>query len=176
MRLVINVETEKIEEREFQKFSCRKIYVGNERLGVFSLCHPIKILYESLDSTATQPAHNSGGNFIADGIAKHRRVTGALPHSLADTRFNRPGSVRIIQECDVLFPGQSHHDSQVRALPRIQEPPGRDIIGPYVVDPYRRHPLETLINQSCLRLFGAVPSLMKVTSLTTPSSYLFFAS
>jgi len=33
LRFEINVETEKIEEREFQKFSCRKIYVGNERLG-----------------------------------------------------------------------------------------------------------------------------------------------
>src|SRR6266404_643716 len=53
LRFEIHVETEKIEEREFQKFSCRKIHISNERLGVFSLCHPIKPLYEPLDSSAS---------------------------------------------------------------------------------------------------------------------------
>src|SRR6266849_6650764 len=130
LRFEIYVETEKIEEREFQKFSCRKIHISNKRLGVFSFCQPIQLLNEPLDSPAPQPANNSGRNFISHRIAKHRRVTGTLPYSLADACFNCPGSARIIQECDVLLPGQSHHDSQVGALRRIQEPPGRHIVGP----------------------------------------------
>src|SRR5712672_157139 len=59
LRFEIYVETEKIEKREFQKFSCRKIHISNKRFGIFSLCHPIKLLYEPLDSPAPKPAHTS---------------------------------------------------------------------------------------------------------------------
>src|SRR5467141_3321420 len=168
LRFEIHVETEKIQEREFQKFSCRKIHISNKRLGVFSLCHAIKLLYEPLDSSASQPAHNSGRNFITDGIAKHSRVTGTLPHSLADACFNCAGSARIIQECDVLFPRQSHHDSQVGALRRIQEPPGRNIVCPDSVDPYRSHGLEILSNTCWVRIFGAVLAGTKGAIRNTP--------
>src|SRR6266478_6464872 len=82
-RFEIHVETEKIEEGEFQKFRCRKIYISNKRLGIFSLCRPIKLLYEPLNSPATQPANNSGRNLITHGIAKHSRVTCTLPYGLA---------------------------------------------------------------------------------------------
>src|SRR5467141_3263688 len=88
LRFEIYVETEKVEEREFQKFSCRKIHISNKRLGVFSFCHPIKLLNEPLDSPAPQPAHNSARNFITHRIAKHSRMTGTRPHSLANASFN----------------------------------------------------------------------------------------
>src|SRR6266436_8219648 len=151
LRFEIYVETEKIQERELQKFSCRKIHISNKCLGVFSLCHPIELLYEPLDSPSTQPAHNSSRNFITHRIAKHSRVTGTLPHSLADACFNCAGSARIIQECDVLFPGQSHHDSQVGALRGIQKPTRRDVVGTDGVDPYRSHGLEILSNPHWVR-------------------------
>src|SRR5260370_21565442 len=92
LRFEIYVETEKVEERELQKFSCRKIHISNKRLGVFGLCRPIKPFYELLDSPAPQPANNSGRNLITHSIAKHGRVTGTLPYTLADTCFNCPRS------------------------------------------------------------------------------------
>src|SRR6266481_3373521 len=155
LRFEIHVETEKIEKREFQKFSCRKIHISNERLGVFSLCYAIKLLYEPLDSSAPEPAHNSRRNFIAHRIAHHSRMTGTLPYSLADARFNCSDSARIIKECDVLFPRQSHHDSEVGALRCIQEPTRWDIVGPDGVDPCRNHGLEILSNTRWVRIFGA---------------------
>src|SRR6266851_203660 len=176
LRFEIHVETEKIEERKFQKFSCRKIHISNGRLGVFSLCHPIKLLYEPLDSPAPQPAHNSGRNFITHGIAKHSRVTGTLPYSLADACLNCPGRARIIQECDVLFPRQSHHDSQVGALRRIQEPSRWDIVGPDGVDPYRSYGLQILSNPCWLRIFGAVLPGTKGTICDTTDIQFFFAN
>src|SRR6266436_3396499 len=167
-RFEIYVEAEKIEEREFQKFSCRKIHISNKRLGIFSLCHAIKLLYEPLDSPAPKPAYNSGRNFIAHCIAKHRRVTGTLPYGLAHACFNCTGSPRIIQEGDVLFPRQSHHDSQVGALRCIQKPTRRDIVGPDSVDPVRNHGLEILSNPCWVRIFGAVLAGAKGTIRDTP--------
>src|SRR5467141_3876361 len=168
LRFEIYVETEKMQERELQKFSCRKIHISNKRFGIFSLCHPIKLLYEPLDSPAPKPAHNSGRNFIPHCIAKHRRVTGTLPYGLADAPFNCPCSARIIQECDVLFPRQSYHDSQVGALRRIQEPSRRDTVGPDRVDPCRNHGLEILSNTRWVRIFGAILAGAKGTIRNTP--------
>src|SRR4029077_15827104 len=103
-----------------------------------------------------QPAHNSGRNFITHSIAKHSRVTGTLPYSLADATFNRPGSARIILERVVFFPRQSHHDSQVGALRRIQEPTRWDIVSPNGIDPCRNHGFEVLGNPCRVRILSAV--------------------
>ncbi len=176
LRFEIYVETEKVEEREFQKFGCRKIHISNKRLGVFSLCHPIKLLYEPLDLPAPQPTHNSGRDFITHGIAKHSRVTGALPYSVADTCFNRPGGARIIQECDVLFPWQSHHDSQVGALCRIQKPTRWDTVGPDGINSCPNHGFEVLGNPCRVRILSAVLVRPKGTIRDTTDIYLLFAN
>ena len=68
-------------------------------------------------------------------------MSAARPHSLAYPRFNRFRDPRIIQKCDVLFPGNADHHPEPMALSCIKQPQGRNGVsanGIYAVSGHAR--------------------------------------
>ena len=49
----------------------------------------------------------------------------ACTDAVADTAFDRPGAAAVVQEGDVLLPGQPDHHEQTLALRRVEEVLGR---------------------------------------------------
>src|SRR5204862_6947439 len=73
-RLQINVEAEKIEERQAQVLRRRKIDVGNERARILLLHDAIKSLDKALDAAPAVPANDRRRYLVAHGVAKQRCV------------------------------------------------------------------------------------------------------
>src|SRR5512135_2788059 len=67
-------------------------------------------------------AHNGGRDFVADRIAENRRVTGTSIHPVTHPLLYRSDTFLAIEEGDMLFPWQAHHDTQTVPLRSIQEP------------------------------------------------------
>ena len=68
-------------------------------------------LEEPFDPTLALPAHDPGRNLVAHGIAEHGRMTSARAHVLSYPLLDRFGPPRLVEEGDVLFPRQTHHDA-----------------------------------------------------------------
>src|ERR1051326_98403 len=156
LRLEINVKRNKIQKRKIEIFGRRIVYIRYETFGVFFFGGPIKPLEKFLNAAVTVPTNNGRRNFIADGIGEQRRMLIAGANGLADAPFESANAARFIEKCNVLFPGQANHHSQIVLEREIEQPTRRHGVSADRVDVAGGH--ERKVALDCLRIviFGAV--------------------
>ena len=91
-RLEIHVEAEEVGERQVQVFGRRIVDVGDEPVRVLLLRRPVEPLEEALDGAAAVPAHDRGGDLVADRVAKDGGVAGARPDAPSPMAPRKPSS------------------------------------------------------------------------------------
>ena len=140
--LEIDVEAHEIHERELEVFGRRVVDVRDERAGI-DLAHFVgESLDEPLDPARTVPANHRSRDLVADGIAEDGRMAGAQGGGHANACGDRPGTAPIVEEGDVLLPGQADQHLDAVTVRRIEEPPGRYRVGADRVDTILGHRFE----------------------------------
>jgi hypothetical protein len=88
----------------------------------------VELAQEALDAPRPEPAHDGGGDLVADRVAEHGLVTRAGSRSGRDAAPNAARQLHIVQERDVLLPRQVDHDAQVVPFGGIEKPTGRHAV------------------------------------------------
>jgi hypothetical protein len=83
-------------------------------------------------------------------------VAGARADAFADPALDRAGTSPIVEEGHVLLPGDAHHDVETVVVGEVQQPQGRDRVGPHRVHAARAHRGEVAIDRVRTRILGAV--------------------
>jgi hypothetical protein len=117
-----DVERGEIEEGQLEILGRGIVDVGDEAVGVHGLCLPVQALYKTLDLALAVPAHDRGGDLVAHRVAEDRGVGLACPHLGGNPGDDRIGPFRVVEEGDVLLPGQPHHHLQAMRLRHVQQP------------------------------------------------------
>src|SRR4029453_17173529 len=109
---------------------------------------PVQPVEIALDGCAAEPARHRRRDFVAESVAEHRRVTGALLDLRADQRRDLgEGFLPVDEEAEILFGRQPHDDPETIPPGGLQQGARRhrvrDTNG---VDPVRRHVREVPLN------------------------------
>ena len=130
--LQVDVEAGKVQEIEIEVLGGGIVDVGDQRLRVLGLSHIVETLDEALDFFPAVPAHDRGRDLVADGVGEDPGMAGTGPHPLPldDGGCQLP----VVEEGDMLLPGQADHDPQAVLLSDIEEPARRYGVGAHRVD------------------------------------------
>jgi hypothetical protein len=128
-RLEVHVEADEIREGELQVLGRRIIHVCHERCGIGLPDRLGQSSEETLDAIASVPAHDGRGNLVAHGVRKQRGMPGHGAHRVANAGADRPHAARIVEERDVLLPGEAGHHQQAVSRRRVQDPGRRHGVG-----------------------------------------------
>ena len=143
-RLEVDIEADEIQKRQLQVFGGWEIDVADQGSGVLLLHYAVQALDEFFDTPAPIPAHNGGGNFIANRVAEQRSMAAAGARRGADPVFDGTTSSPLIEESDVLFPRDSDHHIQPIFEGKVQQPARRHRVGTQRIDAVGGHLPEIL--------------------------------
>ena len=128
-----DIERDDIKEWQVEVLGARIIHVRRQSTLVLFLCSQVQALDEPLDLSPAMPADDRRGNLTADDVAEHRSVARAHPNLLAHPCLYGLCSPAIVQERDVLFPREAHHDSKPLLDRQVHQPLGRNVVGAHCI-------------------------------------------
>ena len=155
-RLEEHVEAEEIDERELQVFRGGVVDVGDQRAGIFSFGGVIKSFNEMFDAPVAVPAHDVGGDFVANGKAQQGGMAGALANPLANSLHHLVRQRSVIQKSDVLFPRQADQHPEPVLAGAIEQPARRNRVRAQRVDAGGGHLLEIPGDRCDIVVFAAI--------------------
>ena len=143
-KMQVHVERADVEEGDIEKLGRREIDVGEEALGRRGSGVLIELAKKTLDAHTTMPTDHARRNFVAERDQQNRWMVAELAH-LFD-QFAPDGALQaaIVEERDVLRPGQPHHDPQTMACGLVQEVASGWRVGAHRVDPEARDETKVL--------------------------------
>ncbi len=145
----VHVERADVEEREVEEFGRREVDVREERLRRGVLRVLIQAPQEPLDAHAPVPADHAGRYFVAEREHEHGWMAAEVAHLRGQLAPDSLLQSTIVEEGDVLRPGEPDHHTQPVGRGFVEEPARRRCIGADCVDPEARHQAEVFGN-----LFG----------------------
>ena len=140
----IHVERDHVDKRQVEILGRRVVDVGEQTVGRDRLGVVIELEQKSFDTLGAQPAHDAGGDFIAEREQQHRRMRRQRAHIRHDVAPDRAGHVPVVEERDMVRPRQAHHDAQAVLLGQIKDAPVRHRVGPDRVHAGATHQREVL--------------------------------
>jgi hypothetical protein len=99
----------------------------------------VQAAQEALRPPPAVPAHDRARDLVADRVGEQRLVTAARAHARADALLDGSHESAIVQEGDVLLPGEPDQHAQVVLGRGVEQPLGRHGVRAHGVDPARRH-------------------------------------
>ena len=144
VRLGVQVDVERadVEERQRQVLGRRVVHVGQQRLGRRRLHVVVELANEALDAGLAVPADDGGGNLVAEGEDEGGGVAGQLAHPRDDVLADAAAEVGVVEERDVLRPGQADHHAQPVARGLVEHPGSGHGVGADGVEARFPHPRE----------------------------------
>ena len=123
VRLGVQVDVERadVEERQRQVLGRRVVHVGQERLRGRRLHVVVELANEALDPGLPVPPDDGGGNLVAEGEDEGGGVAGQLADPRDDVFADAAAEVGVVEERDVLRPGQADHHAQPVTRGRVEE-------------------------------------------------------
>ena len=113
--LEVHVEAHQVEKRQVQIFGRGIVHIRHEPVRVLFFRGMIESFQVTLDRAAAVPSHDGCRDFVPDGVAENRRMPRTGAHAGPQPLLDPPGQRAILQEGDVLLPGQAdHHMEAVR--------------------------------------------------------------
>jgi hypothetical protein len=122
--LEVDIEGNEVDEWKVEVFSGWIVNVRDDPLRVLVLRRSTEAGDVSLYSMPTVPAHNRGGNLIADRIAEHGRMAAAHCNPRSHAALYVPSAPRV-EKIDVVLAPQTQHDVEPVTLRGIEEPARR---------------------------------------------------
>src|SRR5207253_11242757 len=101
-----------VEEGEVEKFRGWKIDVREQALRRRVLGFLIEAPEETLDAETSVPAHDARRNFVAEREEQDGRVIAELADAGDRLPADSPRERGVVEERDVLRPGEPDHDAQ----------------------------------------------------------------
>ena len=121
LAMQIQVERDHVDKRQVEILGRRVVDVGKQAVGRDRLGIGIQLEQKSLDTLGAKPAHDAGGDFVAEREQQHRRMRPERAHMRHDVASDRPGHLPVVEECDMVRPRHAHHDAQAVLLGQIEE-------------------------------------------------------
>src|SRR5712692_10196011 len=131
--LEIDIKGQKVQERQVQVLSRGVVHICDQTARRLLLGGAVQPPQEGLDSTPAMPADDGRGNLVADRVTQYGRVAGASVYARANTTLDITGQFTVVEEGNVLLPGQTDHDAQPVLVGQIENPAGRNSVGPHGV-------------------------------------------
>ena len=144
-RLEEDVEADEVDEGQLEVLGAGVVDVGDERLGVLLLGRVVEPAQEPLDPPPAVPAHDRGGDLVADRVAEDRGM--ARRSERIDSRtfctmaLARPRSLRKAMCCSHGMP--DHHPEAV-LVGEVEQPARGNCVSAHRVDSVRGHLGEVL--------------------------------
>ena len=123
-RLEIHVEADQVDEGQLEVFGGRIVDVGDQRGGILGPGHVTEPRQELLHAAATVPAHDWGRDLVPDRVAEDGGMPGAAANASPDALRDGRTARAVVEEGDVLLPGQADHHAESVALGQVEQPPG----------------------------------------------------
>ena len=146
LRFQINVEAGEIEEGELKVFGGRIIDIGHQALRVLCFHSIVEAFQKAFQFAPTVPANDGGRDFVADGVAKNRRMPGPDAHLGAHHLLNRTCAFAVIEKGHRPLDRKAGHDPQTVPLRRVQQPERRRRVRANGVHPIGRHLRKVLLH------------------------------
>jgi hypothetical protein len=124
--------------------------------GVLRLGRVVEAAHEPFDAPLAVPAHDRGRDLVADRVPEHRRVPLALADALAHAALDVLGPPLVIEERDVLLPGESDHDQKPMPLGSVEDTARRDGVRAERVEAVRGHRGEVPVDRGAIRVVASV--------------------
>ena len=153
LRFQINVEAGEIEEGELKVFGGRIIDIGHQALRVLCFHSIVEAFQKAFQFAPTVPANDRGRDFVADGVAKNRRMPCAGSDFGAHHLLNHTGAFAVIEKGHRPLDRKARHDPQTVPLRRVQQPERRRRVGAHRVHSIGRHLLKVVFHHLRRRKF-----------------------
>jgi hypothetical protein len=137
--LEVDVVRYEVEAGQFEVLGAREARVGDERTRILLRHRTPQALEEALDAAAPVPAHDRGGDLVADGVREQRGVAGAAGDGGAHARLDRGGASALVEERHMLLPRQADEHPQPVRERGVEQPARRHRVRAQCVDAVRRH-------------------------------------
>ncbi len=140
----IDVEGADVEAVEVEVFGGREIHVGEEAFGRRGLDLLVQLAQKSVDAALAVPAHDPGGNLVADGKQERRRVRRQPAHRGRRAVPDLSCQLGVVEKWDVLRPCQPYHHSESVPHGCVEQADGWHRVGADGVDAGSRHQRKVL--------------------------------
>src|SRR5262249_18257206 len=107
----------------------RIVDVRHERVRILRAYRVRETRHEAFDHPVPVPAHDGRRDLVAYRIGEHGRMPRALSHTRTHAGDDGGGTPTIVEESDVLFPGQTDEDVEPVGEGRIQHVSWRHRVG-----------------------------------------------
>ena len=92
------------------------------------------------------PAHDARWNLVAEREQQHGRVVAEFPNLAEQLGLDLSPQLAVVEEGDVLRPGEPDHDAQAMPLGCVEQFTARRRVHPHGVDSQLRHETEVLLD------------------------------
>ena len=150
LRVEVDVERADVEERQRQVLGRWVVHVGQQRLRRRRLHVVVELAQEAFDAGLAVPADDGGGNLVAEGEDEGGGVVRQLAHAGDDVAADAAAEIRVVEEREVLRPGQPHHHAQAVPRRRVEEAGIGRRVGADGVQPRFPHARE-VVRDGCRR-------------------------
>ena len=99
--------------------------VGVEGAGILAACDVDQVLDELRHALGSKPADHRGGDLVAEQVAEDRVMPFVLPYCIDHGLLDRGPYLGIIEELDMLHPGDAEEHTDAVLQAEIKEPTGR---------------------------------------------------
>ena len=120
----VDVESQEVDVLREEVLGRRVAGVGVERAGILPAGDIDQMLDELGDALGSEPAHHGGGDLVAEQVSEDRVVPLVLPDGRDDRLLDGGPDLGIVQELDMLHPGDAQEDADAVLQTEIQEPGG----------------------------------------------------
>ena len=135
----VDVEREHVDERQPQVLGARVVHVGQQPAAVDLANLAAEPLEKPFHPVAAVPAHDRRRDLVSDRVAEERGVTSTALGLGGDPGCDVGGAPAVVEEGDVLLPGQAGHHPETVVQRGIEQPRWRRRVRPHRVDALRGH-------------------------------------
>ena len=125
LRLQVDVEANKVQERKLEILGSRIVHVGDKTVCILGFYGPVQSLQVLLHPATAEPAHKGGWDLVADRIAEESRVAGVGTDLGPYHPLYVWGTFFVNEETNILFCRQPHHDAEAVPLRSVEQRAGR---------------------------------------------------
>jgi hypothetical protein len=157
----IDVEAEEIGEVDGQILGRGKVRVADETVGMDLLDRRHQPLEKAAHALGTMPAHDVGRDLVADEIGKKSAVPVEAAHRVGDAADDVGLEKRIIEEGDVLRPGNAGQHLETRLGGSVEEGERRRSKNAHRVGAHLPHHPEVLRHRLVVRELRSIGAQRK---------------